>query len=303
MGKKPVMSIFSNTYVLMTILLLFWGSFSAVTKLVLYDLDSFQLQFYMFGIAMIVLCIVMIVKKMWYAIPSMGWKRCSKLILLALPQFFYYFLYVLALERIPAIEASMLNYLFPVFIVLLSLPFSREKICLKKWISILTGFTGVILVITGGRMEGLRFSDLGGDFMAVGAALSWAVFSIMSKINKEDLLISCFFYTGVTFFLDLFAMIIFSKFVFPGMLALTGCAWLCISNILLTYAIWFHLLKTTSSSKVAALSFVTPFITLVFIAIFIGEPISSVSIVGVSLIIAGNLAVAHTTNKYGTSEK
>lgn len=102
-----------NPYLLMLAVLLLWGSFAAVSKLVLNQVDSFQVQFYIMGFALLVMTLILAVNGSVAELRNISVKEYGKLVLFSLPSFLYYFLYLIALKLIPAVEASMLNYLFP----------------------------------------------------------------------------------------------------------------------------------------------------------------------------------------------
>jgi drug/metabolite transporter (DMT)-like permease len=102
--------------------------------------------------------------------------------------FGYHFLYFLALQTAPAVEASLVNYLWPVLIVLFSalLPARRGGQRLTAWH--LTGaalaFCGAALAITGGG--GLAFSGhVLGYGAAFAAALTWSSYSVLSRLFPE----------------------------------------------------------------------------------------------------------------------
>lgn len=277
----------NNPYVLMGMLLVMWGSFSAVSKLTLHKLDSFQVQFFMFGLAIVIMTVLMCFNGKLTEFRKLSIKDYIKLILYSLPSFLYYFFYILALKMIPAIEASMLNYLFPVMIVIFAIPINGEKLNTQKIISIILCFIGMSVVITNGSLYGFKFSNITGDLLALGAAVCWGVFSNLGKRNDIDQFVSNYAYTFVSFVLSLICMAAFSRFVIPDVNVFSGILWNSVSNIVITYYLWFRVLKTTSSALAASLSFVTPFITLVFIMLLLGEKITIIQITGFLLIITG----------------
>lgn len=274
-------------YILMGILILLWGSFSAVSKLVLADLDSFQVQFYMFGLAALIMTVIMHFNGNLRKFSSIKRKDLIKLMLYALPSFFYYFLYTMALGMIPAIEASMLNYLFPIMIVLFAIPINRESLDASKLLSVILGFAGMLIITANGNFHSLRLSNITGDMLAIAAAVCWGIFSNLGKRNKIDQALSNYVYVLVSFMLSIISLMLFSEFVIPDIAAFSGVLWISLSNIVLAYYIWFRVLKATSSAFAASLSFVTPFVTLAFIMLLLGEKISITQVAGFILIIVG----------------
>jgi drug/metabolite transporter (DMT)-like permease len=210
-----------------------------------------------------------------------------KLILFSIPSFLYYIFYLLALMLIPAVEASMLNYLYPMMIVIFAVPINKEKLDMNKIISLIIGFAGVIIILTNGDFKNIKPSNIIGDLLAIGAALSWGIFSNLGKKNKVDTVLSNYIFTTVTFILSTAAMLAFSKFAVPDRNAFLGILWLGTSNIVLSYYLWFKALKSAPSALIASISFITPFVSLFFIMVMAGEKITSMQIAGLIVILLG----------------
>lgn len=95
--------------------------------------------------------------------------------------FVYHFCLFLALRWAPAVEANLLNYLWPLLLVLLSpvvLPGHRLE---GRHIAAgLLGFAGAGLLVTGGAVSVAR-SGLAGYGLAVLAALIWSTYSLLTR--------------------------------------------------------------------------------------------------------------------------
>ncbi len=95
--------------------------------------------------------------------------------------FGYHFLYFSAFQYAPAIEVSLMNYLWPLLIVLLSpifLPGYRLKF--YHLAGALLGLTGASLIVTGGNFS-LDVLNLRGYILAASAAFIWASYSLLTK--------------------------------------------------------------------------------------------------------------------------
>ncbi|WP_308918224.1 DMT family transporter [Jannaschia sp. LMIT008] len=91
--------------------------------------------------------------------------------------FGYHLLYVLALRTAPAVEASLIAYLWPLLIVLLSALVDR-----LRWFHVAgatLGLAGAALIVAGGR--GLSFDPAPGHGIALLAALVWAGYSVAQR--------------------------------------------------------------------------------------------------------------------------
>ena len=93
--------------------------------------------------------------------------------------FGYHALYFAALAFAPAVEANLLNYLWPLLIVLLSAPLLGMRLGPARLAGVALGFSGCAVLLAGGARfpAGAWF----GFFCAVGAAFVWAIYSVLSK--------------------------------------------------------------------------------------------------------------------------
>ncbi|QEL54464.1 DMT family transporter [Chromobacterium paludis] len=93
--------------------------------------------------------------------------------------FGYHFLLFFAFRLAPALEANLLNYLWPLLIVLLT-PLFRPgaKLNRRHLIGGAMGFIGAGLIVTGGKLA-LSQQYLPGYLLAMAAAVIWSTFSLL----------------------------------------------------------------------------------------------------------------------------
>ncbi|WP_426306096.1 DMT family transporter [Acidovorax facilis] len=94
--------------------------------------------------------------------------------------FAYHFLLFIALRHAPPVEANLVNYLWPLFIVVLS-PVVLPGVALRlpHVLAALLGFGGAAIAIAGGRE--LSGALAWGYLPALAAAFIWATYSLMTK--------------------------------------------------------------------------------------------------------------------------
>ena len=95
--------------------------------------------------------------------------------------FGYHFVYFTALNNAPAVDASLIAYLWPLFIVLGSALMPGEKL---KWHHIagaLLGLSGAALIVTKGGSVNFDPHYAFGYTMALLCALIWATYSLLSR--------------------------------------------------------------------------------------------------------------------------
>jgi drug/metabolite transporter (DMT)-like permease len=93
--------------------------------------------------------------------------------------FGYHFFYFTALRNAPAVEASLIAYLWPLLIVLLSAFLPGERV---RWFHVagaMLGLTGTALVTRGGLSADSQF--VLGYGAALISAIIWAVYSVVSR--------------------------------------------------------------------------------------------------------------------------
>jgi drug/metabolite transporter (DMT)-like permease len=99
--------------------------------------------------------------------------------------FGYHALYFLALRFAPPAEAGLLNYLWPLLIVLFSSALPGERLAPHHVIGALLGLCGTVLLFTGNSMSGFTPGQLPGLLAAFIAAFVWASYSVMSRRLKS----------------------------------------------------------------------------------------------------------------------
>ncbi|OIQ52408.1 aromatic amino acid exporter [Pseudodesulfovibrio hydrargyri] len=95
--------------------------------------------------------------------------------------FGYHFLLFAAFGRAPAVEANMVQYLWPLCIVLFTPLFlPGNRLTPAHLLGAALGLSGAGLIVTGGSL-GLRMDYLPGYLCALGAAVTWACYSLQTK--------------------------------------------------------------------------------------------------------------------------
>jgi drug/metabolite transporter (DMT)-like permease len=98
--------------------------------------------------------------------------------------FGYHALYFLALRFAPPADAGLLNYLWPLLIVLFSSALPGERLLPHHIIGALLGLTGTVLLFVG-NAGGFVPGQLPGLIAAFVAAFVWATYSVMSRKLKS----------------------------------------------------------------------------------------------------------------------
>jgi drug/metabolite transporter (DMT)-like permease len=99
--------------------------------------------------------------------------------------FGYHALYFLALRFAPPAEAGLLNYLWPLLIVLFSALLPGERLAPHHIVGAVLGLVGTVLLFAGSAGTGFAPGQVPGLIAAFVAAFVWAAYSVMSRKLKS----------------------------------------------------------------------------------------------------------------------
>ncbi|MFC2102374.1 DMT family transporter [Bacteroidota bacterium] len=268
---------------------LFWSTIGSAMKISLRHIDFIQLLLLANLVAVLVLFLILLFQsklKLLQGLTIRNW--ASSAILGLLNPFLYYVVLLVAYDLLKAQEAGTLNYIWPLVLVLLSIPLLKQKISWWSFVAILISFTGLLIISTQGDILGLTFSSPLGVVLAVGSAVFWALYWILNmKDSREDVsklfLNFCF---GFLYILTLY--LVRNDFTLPTWEGIAGSVYLGIFEMGLTFILWLKALNYSSNTaKVSNLIFLSPFISLIIIRYTVGETILLSTVVGLILIILG----------------
>lgn len=95
--------------------------------------------------------------------------------------FGYHAAYFIALRNAPVVEAGLLNYLWPLLIVVFSALLPGEKLRWQHIAGCALALAGAVLVVTRGQGFSFDPAYLGGYIAALVAALAWSSYSVLSR--------------------------------------------------------------------------------------------------------------------------
>jgi drug/metabolite transporter (DMT)-like permease len=202
--------------------------------------------------------------------------------------FGYHALFFLALRHAPALEVNLLQYLWPLLIVILApllLPGSR--LAGHHLLGAGLGLAGAVLVLSGGRLR-LDLGHLPGYLLAVGAALVWSSYSLLTKRVRP-------FGTGAVggFCLGsgLLALALHALGR-TGPLAVSPRDWLFLvllglGPMGLAFYTWDAAMKRGDPRVIGALAYLTPLLSTLVLVLFGGRRLTGLTAAAMGLIVAG----------------
>ena len=205
--------------------------------------------------------------------------------------FGYHFLLFTAFRYAPAVEANLINYLWPLLIVLLSPVFLPEHPLHSHHIwGALIGLAGASLIVTSGRFN-LDVANLPGYLCAAGAAFVWASYSLMTKRLPTFPTAAV---SGFCMFSGLLSLVIYSLSVHSAivMVGLTSQDWIYLTLLGagpmgLAFLTWDAALKRGDPRIIGSLSYMTPLTSTLVLVVLGGRSFTWVSAVAMVLIFSG----------------
>ena len=176
--------------------------------------------------------------------------------------FGYHFVYFTALKNAPPVEAGLIAYLWPLFIVLFSALLPGEQL---KWHHIVGGALGLLgaaLIVTGGGAVEFRSEFSFGYAMAFLCALIWSGYSVLSRRFSD---VSTDVVTGfclATSLLALVAHLLLETTVWPT----TGTEWFAVLALGLgpvgfAFYVWDYGVKHGDIQVLGAASYLAPLLS------------------------------------------
>ncbi|MBN2543522.1 DMT family transporter [bacterium] len=268
---------------------LIWSTVASAFKISLRYMDFLQLLFISASVSIFILFIILVIQKKLKLLASYTIKDYLKSALLGfLNPFLYYIVLFKAYSLLLAQEAQPLNYTWPITLSILSIPLLKQKIRFHNILAIFISFFGVLIISTGGNLSAFKFSNPLGVVLAVGSSVIWAFYWIYNIKDKRDAVAKLFLNFCSGFIFILLATLIFSDVTFPGRMSLLGAVYVGFFEMGITFVLWLKALNLSkTTAKVSNLIFLSPFISLIFIKIFVGEKILLSTIAGLIFIVGG----------------
>lgn len=277
----------SFLYTIIAVLL--WSTAATAFKITLQGMNNLQLLFYSCIISTLVLFIILLIRSPKDIKNTFLFSQLKSNIILGFTNpFLFYLVLFKAYYLLPAQEAMPLNYTWPITITLFSVLFLGAKVNVKIILGMLFAFIGVIIISTRGDLIGLQFHNIWGVILAVGSSFIWATYWTLNlKDKRSDLskLFSAFFFGSI---LITIYVLIFDSIVLENYNYILGATYIGLFEMSITFFFWLKGLTLSSNkAKTATLVYLSPFLSMIFIAIILGEDILLSSILGLFLIVSG----------------
>ena len=193
-----------------------------------------------------------------------------------------------ALQSSPSVQANLINYLWPLLIVLLAPLFSKKlRLSTRVLLGGLMGFLGAALaILSGSSTDSVLYSGYAFAFLA---AIIWSTYSLAT--NR----IGSFPTPAVGVFALVAGLLSLAMhFLFEEQVALSSFEWLILVLLGLgplgaAFYFWDYAIKKGNPQEIGLLSFLTPLLSTSLLLIITGQPISWLLGLSAALIVGGSL--------------
>lgn len=272
-----------------SISVLLWGTLALLTSLTGGSIPPFQLMAMSFAIAFVLM--------------SLNWWRKGSLGLKHLRQparawmigvggyFFYHFCYFLAMTKAPAIEVSLLAYLWPLLIVLLSALLPGEKLLTRHILGAVLALAGCWILLGSGNAD-FNFDYLEGYLLAGACALIWSSYSVLSRLVKSVPTDAVGWFCALTALLAAVCHLLIEEWVTPdNWTAWIGIIGLGLGPVGFAFFTWDHGVKHGNIQLLGTLAYGAPLISTLLLILF-DKGDASLSVVYACVLIVGGSIIA-----------
>lgn len=215
--------------------------------------------------------------------------------------FGYHFCYFVALSKAPALEASLIAYLWPLLILLFSTFLPGEKLLIRHVIGAVLSLVGCWLLLGGaeaGQNGGFDSEYLVGYLFAAACSLIWSSYSVLSRMVKKVPTDALGWFCGASAVMGWLCHFTMEETVIPShVIQWVGVFGLGLGPVGLAFFFWDYGMKYGDIQLLGVLSYSAPLISTVVLVLFTDAVYTHTLLVACSLIMGGALIAGYTRHR------
>ena len=267
-----------------------WSTVATAFKVALTYLTHFEMLLIASLTSVLFFALVLTIQHKWELIRNLTSKQWKELAFQGfLNPAAYYLILFKAYDMLPAQVAQPVNYAWPIVLLLLLAIFAKQPIPSKKYIGMVISMAGVIMISLGtGQLSGMDV-PVGGVLLAALSAFFWAGYWMVNNKCKDsmDAVVSLFgsFACGSLYLI--ISIPIFGISI-PNLNGLLAGMYVGGFEMAIPFICFGMAMRITSNpALINQLCYLSPFLSLFFIAMVLHEPIVITTYIGLVLIVAG----------------
>lgn len=258
-----------------------WASLPAATGSGLDGLDVSELLFFSFVPAALYLVLQEMLISGRVSIP---WPD-RKLAALGIGGIFgYHVFYYSALDHAPLVEGAILTTTWSFWIVVFSVILERKRLPVTILAVALLGLFGAGLVVSGGKMLHFEGRYLLGYGLALACGLLWSGFSLVLSRMKLDR----DYMPAFTVLAALCSAVVYvagGPQSLPSLKSLLAAVYLGLVPLGLSFTLWHRAVTRGNMTRIGYLTYLTPPLAVLLVALVRGAPVNPYALVGMALIV------------------
>lgn len=267
-----------------------WSTVATAFKVALTYLTHFEMLLIASLTSVLVFALTLTIQGKWHMVRRLSSKLWKELAFQGfLNPAAYYLILFKAYDMLPAQVAQPVNYAWPIVLLILLAAFAKQPIPSKKYMGMVISMLGVVMISLGtGQLSGMEV-PFTGVLLAAISAFFWAGYWMVNNKHKDsiDAIVTLFgsFLCGSLYLIICIPVFGFSIPKLNGLLAgiYVGGFEMAIPFICFGIAIRI----TSNPALINQLCYLSPFLSLFFIAMVLHEPIVVTTYIGLVLIVAG----------------
>ena len=266
--------------------ILLWTTLGLLTVLT-GDIPPFELVFISLFVASIIGLIMLKVQghsfRLLFKVPLVAWA-------IGITGLFgYHFFYFFALKNAPSVEANLLNYLWPLLIVLLSSLLPNERLRWFHAVGAIFGLVGAFLLVSKNGSLELDSQYTVGYIFAILAAFTWASYSVISKKMSHIPTYSVTGFCIATAFLSLLCHLAFEQTIIPSTTQFIVAILIGLGPVGGAFYVWDYGMKNGDIKVLGSLAYFIPLLSTFLLIVFSSAQMNTSIAIASVLIVCGSL--------------
>lgn len=264
-----------------------WSTVASAFKLALEHFTPLQLVLVAVTTSIVALGIILVVQRKLNLIKTQFVARpCFYLQTGLINPFLYYLVLFKAYDLLPAQQALSLNYTWAILLPLLSVPMLAQKLRKSDMVAAIVAYFGVFVIATNGNLTGFSFESGTGVILALTSTLLWSLYWIINTKDKGDPVVSLLlsFLVGFPFILG--TLLFTQELPSWNLQAFVAGIYVGFFEMGITFVLWLIALKKADrTASISTMAFMSPVMSIGFIAWILQEEIARSTYVGLGLIL------------------
>jgi drug/metabolite transporter (DMT)-like permease len=203
--------------------------------------------------------------------------------------FLYTYLYYFGIGRLTSQEACILNYLWPIMLMIFSCIILKESFTVRKVAAMLSSFLGIVVLTSGSGGAGGE-GRIAGIAACIAGAACYGLFAVLNKKADMDQNLTMMVIWLTTAVCSFAAGLPTGTWAPVRGFQWLGLIWLGAAVNAVAYLLWALALKGTENTAIIAnLAYLTPFLSVMISALFLKERLHITAVAALVLIVGGIL--------------